>query len=87
MDLLGSAFAYRSADRAGRKFRPAQGGGGGSGWGEDWVGRVGEMGKTLIEMEATVGGEQPVREKVNGGKRKRNKSRRKDPPAWGNPAA
>lgn len=45
------------------------------------------MGKTLNEMEATVGGEQPVREKVNGGKRKRNKSRRKDPPAWGNPAA
>ncbi|ADV24818.1 Hypothetical protein CGB_K1240W [Cryptococcus gattii WM276] len=87
MDLLGSAFAYRSADRAGRKFRPAQGGGGGSGWGEDWVGKEGEMGKMLNEMEAKVGGKELVKVKVNGGKRKRNKSRRKDPPAWGNPAA
>ncbi|OXG13514.1 ribonuclease P protein subunit POP4 [Cryptococcus neoformans Ze90-1] len=87
MDLLGSAFAYRSADRAGRKFRPAQGGGGGSGWGEGWVGGVGGMGKMLNEMEATVGGKWSVREKVSGGKRKRNKFRRKDPPAWGNPAA
>ena len=37
LDILGTAFGYRSADRAGRKFRPAQGGGGGSGWGESWV--------------------------------------------------
>lgn len=35
--LLGTAFGFRSGDRAGRKFRPAQGGGGGSGWGEEWV--------------------------------------------------
>lgn len=45
------------------------------------------MGKMLNEMEATVGGKWSVREKVSGGKRKRNKFRRKDPPAWGNPAA
>jgi ribonuclease P protein subunit POP4 len=37
LDILGTSFGYRSADRAGRKFRPAQGGGGGSGWGEEWV--------------------------------------------------
>lgn len=83
VDFLGSNFGYRSGDRAGRKFRPAQGGGGGSGWGEDWV--RGEWSTVLDSMgddeaaQAARGGEQ------EGGKkqRKKGKSRRKDPPSFG----
>ena len=100
IDLLGSSFMYRSADRAGRKFRPAQGKGGGSGWGEDWVkgewsevfeqlqhdsedetlrgknGRKGpaDGGRAIDDVEIDVGAN---------GRRKRGKSRRKDPSAGG----
>ncbi len=80
VSLLGSAFGFRSGERAGRKFRPAQGGGGGSGWGEEWV--DGEWAGVLLrELEKGVPKGKsgpPVR-----GKRKRSKSRRKDPPAAG----
>ncbi|WVQ72576.1 hypothetical protein IAR50_002134 [Cryptococcus sp. DSM 104548] len=87
MDLLGSAFAYRSIDRAGRKFRPAQGGGGGSGWADSWVAKVGEMGQILDEVDGWKSSNRA--EEISGAKqgpskRKRNKSRRKDLPAWGN---
>lgn len=71
-EILGGAFAYRSEDRAGRKFKPAQGGGGGSGWGEEWVkSKWGE----LLGPEAE--GSAPSK------RRKRNKFRRKDPLAFG----
>ena len=84
--LLGTNFGFRSGDRAGRKFRPTQGGGGGSGWGETWV--KGEWSEVLGLL-----GEEKVESRVKGGarrgesgvpvKRKRGKSRRKDPPAFG----
>lgn len=69
VEIMGSAFAFRSGDRAGRKFRPAQGRNG-SGWGEDWV--KGEWGQLLGGLGEDVG--QQARRQ-----RKRNKSRRKDP--------
>lgn len=34
IDLLGSAFCFRTGDRAGRKFKI---GGAGNGWGDEWV--------------------------------------------------
>lgn len=74
VEILGSAFAFRSGDRAGRKFRPVQGGGGGCGWGEAWVGsQWGELLSGLGEVKPYP------REK----RRKRNKHRRKDPLAQG----
>lgn len=86
--LLGTAFGFRSGDRAGRKFRPAQGGGGGSGWGEDWV--KGEWADVLgsvekdLEVRSGLAEGEGTREKVlKKAKRKRNKGRRKDPPSWG----
>lgn len=87
--LLGTAFGFRSGERAGRKFRPAQGGGGGSGWGEEWV--QGEWAGVLEGLEKDLearaaGGRKAEGKKVyveKKGKRKRGKSRRKDPPAWG----
>lgn len=74
VDILGAAFAFRSGDRAGRKFRQAQGAGG-SGWGEEWVEAEWSdvLGK-LDEHEST-----PVPNR----RRKRGKSRRKDPLAHG----
>lgn len=98
MDLLGSAFLFRSGDRSGRKFRPSQGNGGGSGWGEEWV---------ATDMAQLLGSEEDKytkanqgashRNKANGGKgnaidgmiltsenRKRDVGRRKDPMAGGN---
>jgi len=81
VNLLGSAFGFRSGDRAGKKFRPAQGGGGGSGWGEEWV--DGDWARTLRLLEdvtsVSTSGVGAMQER----KRKRGKSRRKDPPAWG----
>lgn len=72
VDILGTAFAFRSGDRAGRKFRPAQGGGGGSGWGEDYV----EAEWTGVLREAHKAEKMRV---VENKRRKRGKSRRKDP--------
>ena len=79
VDLLGSAFGFRSGDRAGRKFRPAQGGGGGSGRGEVWV--EGEWFGVLREVDKGVlkGKSAPAPKK----RMKRGKSRRKDPPVGG----
>ncbi|ORX33552.1 hypothetical protein BD324DRAFT_654010 [Kockovaella imperatae] len=99
IDILGSSFLYRSAERAGRKFRPAQGRGGGSGWGENWV--KAEWSEVLQAMEqASKGARQGTTETLVSnecemdvasgekgvgatGRKKRNKSRRKDPPAGG----
>ena len=85
--LLGTNFGFRSGDRAGRKFRPTQGGGGGSGWGEEWV--KGEWSEVLdlLGDKAMQGGNRK-REGWNERnglpiKRRRGKSRRKDPPAFG----
>lgn len=52
LTLLGTSFGFRSGDRAGRKFRPAQGGGGGSGWGEEWV--EGEWSEMFRCLEAAT---------------------------------
>jgi len=85
--LLGTNFGFRSGDRAGRKFRPTQGGGGGSGWGEEWV--KGEWIEVLdmLGEKATNGGKRKKEgwNERNGlpVKRRRGKSRRKDPPAFG----
>jgi ribonuclease P protein subunit POP4 len=93
--LIGTNFGFRSGDRAGRKFRPTQGGGGGSGWGEEYI--VGEWSQTLGllgEEDHGVGttgftkgkSSNSKRSEVENGvpiKRKRGKSRRKDPPAFG----
>lgn len=68
VDILGSSFAFRSGDRSGRKFRPAQGWGG-SGWGEEWV--KGEWSFLNDLGTAKAYGVSKAR--------KRNKSRRKDP--------
>jgi ribonuclease P protein subunit POP4 len=86
--LLGTNFGFRSGDRAGRKFRPTQGGGGGSGWGETWV--KGEWSEVLglldhvdVEGRETSGKGAKRGESGVPVKRKRGKSRRKDPPAFG----
>ncbi|KAI9636002.1 uncharacterized protein MKK02DRAFT_44700 [Dioszegia hungarica] len=83
--LLGTAFGFRSGDRAGRKFRPAQGRGGGSGWGEQWV--QGEWAGVLEGVERDIkarsGGVEKGDKWQKKGKRHRNKGRTKDPPAWG----
>lgn len=93
--LLGTNFGFRSGDRAGRKFRPTQGGGGGSGWGEEWV--TGEWSDVLglLEDEIPTTHRSTSKSTSRGGtsrsdmgsgkavKRKRGKSRRKDPPAFG----
>ncbi|KAK8845369.1 hypothetical protein IAR55_006082 [Kwoniella newhampshirensis] len=101
--LLGSSFVYKSADRAGRKFRPAQGGGGGSGWGAEWLksdwsdvfDKLDEELRPSSSVPLSSGGSkgkkrkensQPIGDKRKGsetGRRKRGKSRRKDPPAGG----
>ena len=79
VSLLGSAFGFRSGDRAGRKFRPAQGEGGGSGWAGEWV--DGDWARALrVLEEQEPKGRASVTVK---GRRKRGKSRRKDPPAGG----
>ncbi|KAL1412085.1 hypothetical protein Q8F55_003082 [Vanrija albida] len=75
VDILGGSFAFRSGDRAGRKFRPAQGGGGGSGWAEEWV--EGEWSTLLRGLEGEA------QKKIPSGRRKKGKSRRKDPLAHG----
>lgn len=84
--LLGTNFGFRSGDRAGRKFRPTQGGGGGSGWGEEWV--KGEWSDVLDLLKDEISS--PGAEQQRGGgksgkpiKRRRGKARRKDPPAFG----
>nr|XP_031863686.1 uncharacterized protein CI109_000938 [Kwoniella shandongensis]KAA5530758.1 hypothetical protein CI109_000938 [Kwoniella shandongensis] len=103
IDLLGSSFVYKSSDRAGRKFRPAQGGGGGSGWGQEWI-KEGEWSTTLDKLDdelrsthsnveaqkRTKRKSHPQQQQQDGkfgsggtGRRKRGKSRRKDPPAGG----
>jgi ribonuclease P protein subunit POP4 len=38
IDVLGGSIRYRAADRAGRRFKVANGGGG---WTEDWIGDLG----------------------------------------------
>ena len=96
LDILGSAFAFRSAERAGRKFRPAQVKGGGSGWGEEWVKT--DLADVLDRVESEAGkvhrgdieGESPgekngkvVRGVGAAGRRKKGKARRKDPPPGG----
>lgn len=88
--LLGTNFGFRSGDRAGRKFRPTQGGGGGSGWGEEWVTGEWEHVLGLLEPGSDKSGSGiSTRPKPKSGsdgkpvKRKRGKSRRKDPPAYG----
>lgn len=68
VDILGSSFAFRSGDRAGRKFRPAQGWGG-SGWAEEWV--QGEW--------SFLNGLGEAKPYTSSKARKRGKSRRKDP--------
>lgn len=89
LDLMGSNFQYRSTDRAGRKFRPPQTPG--SGWAEDYVHVSAEEGgwSDLLDGLEQEGG-RPVAKKAKAetkiaahGRRKRDKSRRKDPPAWG----
>ncbi|OCF33072.1 hypothetical protein I316_05117 [Kwoniella heveanensis BCC8398] len=96
IDLLGSSFVYRSGDRAGRKFRPPQGGGGGSGWAEGWL--KSDWADVFDNLSRALGGEgsghgtgtegTKKRTRVSNGAieglRKRGKSRRKDPPAGGN---
>ncbi|WVQ80469.1 hypothetical protein IAT38_002574 [Cryptococcus sp. DSM 104549] len=61
IDLLGSTFAYRSFDRAGRKFKQAQENSNGNGWAEDWVGEGTEwgavFGKLSRELEEGQSGE------------------------------
>ncbi|KAK6904905.1 hypothetical protein I203_105724 [Kwoniella mangroviensis CBS 8507] len=94
IDLLGSNFLNRSGDRAGKKVKPLQGNGGGSGWAQDWIKET-DWEKTfnLLEDELDETNNRkatPAKGKKRGGggegkKRKRNKSRRKDPPAFGNP--
>lgn len=89
--LLGTNFGFRSGDRAGRKFRPTQGGGGGSGWGEEWV--KGEWSEIfgMLERGDDRDGDDAKSRKAKGrsqegekpAKRKRGKARRKDPPAFG----
>jgi ribonuclease P protein subunit POP4 len=93
MLLLGTNFGYRSGDRAGRKFKLAQGQVG-SGWGESWVKgewdavfppvptkRRRKGGKERSSDPTSAGG----MEKGMGaeGMRKKGKSRRKDPFAGG----
>ncbi|ORY31926.1 hypothetical protein BCR39DRAFT_524636 [Naematelia encephala] len=77
MTLLGSAFGFRSGDRAGRKFRPAQGEDG-SGWGFEWL--RGEWKDTLDLVDSP---KEVHPDEKGKGKKKRGKARRKDPPAWG----
>lgn len=87
--LLGTNFGFRSGDRAGRKFRPTQGGGGGSGWGEEWV--KGEWSEVLDLLDEEPKKANAKSKKYEGWserngkpvKRRRGKSRRKDPPAFG----
>ncbi|WVW81530.1 hypothetical protein I302_103525 [Kwoniella bestiolae CBS 10118] len=93
IDLLGSNFLNRSGDRAGKKLKPGQGNGGGSGWAHEWIKET-DWEKTFSTLAAelgenTSGGQQTKKSAgTKGGgekkKRKRNKSRRKDPPAFGN---
>ena len=99
LSLLGTNFCYRSADRAGRKFKLAHGGGG-NGWGNDWVSgewsgildadKGSRLGVTRSEKGGSrartkVPGPVPGTEKGLGaaGMRKKGKSRRKDPFAGG----
>jgi len=87
--LLGTNFGFRSGDRAGRKFRPTQGRGGGSGWGEEWV--KGEWSEVMDLLGEGSMGEDNKGKKYQGWKerngepikKRRGKSRRKDPPAFG----
>ncbi|RXK37297.1 hypothetical protein M231_05439 [Tremella mesenterica] len=96
IDILGDNFCHRSVDRAGRKFRPTQIPG--SGWAEEHV-RLpveegfGDLLRNLEREERDSGqvkslssdrrnGKERSKVKVVG-RRKRDKSRRKDPPAWG----
>ncbi|EIW67862.1 hypothetical protein TREMEDRAFT_63752 [Tremella mesenterica DSM 1558] len=96
IDILGDNFCHRSVDRAGRKFRPTQIPG--SGWAEEHV-RLpveegfGDLIRKLEREERDSGqvkslssdrrnGKERSKVKVVG-RRKRDKSRRKDPPAWG----
>lgn len=37
IDILGGAFRFRGSDRAGRRFKVANGGGG---WAEEWAGKL-----------------------------------------------
>ena len=90
LDLMGSNFQHRSTDRAGRKFRPPQTPG--SGWAEDYVhvsaaeGGWSDLLDSLEEEQgvSTVAKKANTETKIRAhGRRKRDKSRRKDPPAWG----
>ena len=74
VDVMGAAFAYRSYDRAGRKFRYAQGDNG-CGWGESWVKT--DMADLLTTVEKSTGElTQSATAKRKG--RRKAKSRRKD---------
>lgn len=82
MTMLGTNFGYRSADRAGRKFKLAQGDGGGNGWGEDWV--KGEWDEVFSAIQGSTKSGRKVENGLgSGGMRKKGKSRRKDPLAGG----
>lgn len=80
--MLGTSFGYRSGDRAGRKFKLAQGDGGGNGWGEEWV--KSEWEGVFASMEQTPNNGKKLEKGIGaGGMRKKGKSRRKDPLAGG----
>ncbi|WWC67061.1 uncharacterized protein I206_100968 [Kwoniella pini CBS 10737] len=94
IDLLGDNFLNKSNDRPGKKLKYGQGGGGGSGWAQTWIKETdwemtfAKLSETLDEIpqhdqQSTSNIGKRVTQKPY--KRKRNKSRRKDPPAFGNP--
>ncbi|WWC57871.1 uncharacterized protein I303_100406 [Kwoniella dejecticola CBS 10117] len=91
IDLLGDNFLNKSGDRPGKKLKYGQGGGGGSGWAQEWIKET-EWEKTFAKLSKALGESSDLamvqrRSRVTEKpyKRKRNKSRRKDPPAFGNP--
>lgn len=94
LNMLGTNFGYRSGDRAGRRFRLAQGEGGGNGWGEEWVRAewdhvfvteaTGDGSGTAARVRTTSKRRNDGEKGLGGaGRRKKGKSRRKDPFAGG----
>jgi ribonuclease P protein subunit POP4 len=96
LTMLGTNFGFRSGDRAGRRFRLAQGEGGGNGWGEEWVRAEWDDvfgSASTVDETAEQEGTPKAASRLNGrkvekglggaGMRKKGKSRRKDPFAGG----
>jgi len=93
LTMLGTNFGFRSGDRAGRRFRLAQGEGGGNGWGEEWVRAEWDDVFDSVAGVAEASGANATRRPVTprkeekglggAGMRKKGKSRRKDPFAGG----